>query len=601
MQLSSRAILVVGVGLLFFYIIFPACSPRSVEGISGKKIISEPMPVKSAPAPADKSNQPAPESCKVINDSTTPYFDFLASRIALEQGDIDSAISLLRSAIRKDPGALRPREDLAEILFRAGKKEEALKIAKEILAKDPQNIQALIIAASVYQAEKDLKAASDMLKRASEADPERKDLRIALGRIQMNLGDISGAVETFAAYTKKFPGDFKGFYFLGKALARQGKVSAAIAALNKASKLEPARIEALAEIALLYEKSGDMKSLASTYEKILKRDPKNLVAQIELGLCYKKAGNKKKADEIFSRLAQRARSDANLVSVIYARFVGNKRFDDAKNVINSIIEHGGGNSDLYYLAGAVEYTQGNCQDALFYLSMVDKDSCFYLDAVIHKALCLEKIKGSKEAVSYLYPIYKSADNSVKLRLIPFISSFYMAQDAYAKAAEILDEGLALDANNARMLYDLGVVYDKMGKPDEALKIMQKVLKLEPGNPDALNYVGYTYADKGMRLDEAEQMIKKALEAKPDNGYFLDSLGWVYFRQGRIKEAISFLEKAVEKTKNDPVILEHLGDAYTSAGMHEKAVKAYNKAKEQEGADIGRLQEKIDKILDQISR
>ena len=59
--------------------------------------------------------------------------------------------------------------------------------------------------------------------------------------------------------------------------------------------------------------------------------------------------------------------------------------------------------------------------------------------------------------------------------------------------------------------------------------MEKVLEIDPNNAEALNFIGYSYADRGINLDEAEKMIVRALEIKPDNGYMMDSLGWVYFK------------------------------------------------------------------------
>ena len=107
--------------------------------------------------------------------------------------------------------------------------------------------------------------------------------------------------------------------------------------------------------------------------------------------------------------------------------------------------------------------------------------------------------------------------------------------------------------------------------------MQTVLKLDPDHAEALNFVGYLYADRGIRLDEAERMIKKALTLKPGNGYMIDSLGWVYFRQNRLDEAIRYLKEASEALPEDAAIIEHLGDVYVRTGQIREAVEAYERA------------------------
>src|SRR5512147_3326686 len=105
--------------------------------------------------------------------------------------------------------------------------------------------------------------------------------------------------------------------------------------------------------------------------------------------------------------------------------------------------------------------------------------------------------------------------------------------------------------------------------------MQRALARNPDNANALNYIGYTWAERGIRLDEAEKMISRAIELRPEDGFIVDSLGWVYYMRARplvqsgkmdaaqayLERALSELERADELTGGDPVISEHLGDTY----------------------------------------
>jgi tetratricopeptide (TPR) repeat protein len=101
--------------------------------------------------------------------------------------------------------------------------------------------------------------------------------------------------------------------------------------------------------------------------------------------------------------------------------------------------------------------------------------------------------------------------------------------------------------------------------------LKKTLDLKSDNADALNYLGYTYAEKGEHLDEAIQLIKRALLLKPDNGYILDSLAWAYYQKGMLNEALEVMNKAVAKTPDDdPVMREHYGDIYLKLSKKDKA-------------------------------
>jgi tetratricopeptide (TPR) repeat protein len=139
-----------------------------------------------------------------------------------------------------------------------------------------------------------------------------------------------------------------------------------------------------------------------------------------------------------------------------------------------------------------------------------------------------------------------------------------------------------------------------------VKYLKKVIEINPQHADALNYLGYSYAEKGVNLEEARSLISKALDLKPDNGYIIDSLGWVYFKLGQYDEALKTLLKAAEIVKDDPVIFEHIGDVYNSKGLNDKARAFWEKAielnKKEEGLKENEegLKERIEKKIQNLN-
>jgi Flp pilus assembly protein TadD len=119
----------------------------------------------------------------------------------------------------------------------------------------------------------------------------------------------------------------------------------------------------------------------------------------------------------------------------------------------------------------------------------------------------------------------------------------------------------------------------MGKKKEAVQQLKTAITKDPFHVSSLNYLGYTYAEKGIHLDEAEELVKRALKFKPNDGFIIDSLGWVYFKKRKWDEALTELEKAWKLVPNDPVIGEHLGDVYVRKNQMEKALKTYRKVLE----------------------
>ena len=123
-------------------------------------------------------------------------------------------------------------------------------------------------------------------------------------------------------------------------------------------------------------------------------------------------------------------------------------------------------------------------------------------------------------------------------------------------------------------------------------MLRRVLKLQPDHATALNFLGYSFADEGIRLEEALEMIQRAVELDPWNGAFLDSLGWVYFQMGRYDEARAPLESAAREFPADAVILEHLGDLYRELGESDLARSAWSQALDQDPEDPSKLEAKI---------
>jgi tetratricopeptide (TPR) repeat protein len=129
--------------------------------------------------------------------------------------------------------------------------------------------------------------------------------------------------------------------------------------------------------------------------------------------------------------------------------------------------------------------------------------------------------------------------------------------------------------------------------------MEMVIKINPKHADALNYIGYTYADKGIYLDRALDLIERAIKYKPNSGHIIDSLGWVYFRKGQYDKALEELKKALELVPEDPTINEHLGDVYFKKKDYGNALKIYKKTLSLKNANQERLNRKIKEVMEHL--
>ena len=138
--------------------------------------------------------------------------------------------------------------------------------------------------------------------------------------------------------------------------------------------------------------------------------------------------------------------------------------------------------------------------------------------------------------------------------------------------------------NTQPLYFRGICYEREKQWSKAEADFKRVLEIEPDNADALNYLGYTWVDRGENLTEAFDMIRKAVELEPNSGAITDSLGWAHYKLGQYQEAKKKLEDAVALSPSSATIIDHLGDVYWKLGRFREAGYQWERALEFDPTD-----------------
>jgi Flp pilus assembly protein TadD len=152
------------------------------------------------------------------------------------------------------------------------------------------------------------------------------------------------------------------------------------------------------------------------------------------------------------------------------------------------------------------------------------------------------------------------------------ADIYRANERYDDSVRVLDGLIARQGADPdwRLLYMRGVSLQAAGRWPDAERDLKTALAQSPNEPELLNFLGYSWIDRGEHLDEALDMVKRAVAANPRSGAVVDSLGWAYYRLGDYKNAVAQLEAAVELDAADPEINNHLGDAYWQVGRKVEA-------------------------------
>lgn len=156
----------------------------------------------------------------------------------------------------------------------------------------------------------------------------------------------------------------------------------------------------------------------------------------------------------------------------------------------------------------------------------------------------------------------------------------------------LRDWIDAEPGNADAHYYLGFFLYRQDRFEEADREMRRAFGLDPAHGAALNFLGYSYAERNVRLGEALELIQRALVQNAWSGAYLDSLGWVYYQMGRYEEARAPLESAAREHPTDPTVLEHLGDLYHRLGDIDLALEAWRRALESDPDDPETLRAKI---------
>ncbi|HVY50769.1 MAG TPA: tetratricopeptide repeat protein [Devosia sp.] len=200
-------------------------------------------------------------------------------------------------------------------------------------------------------------------------------------------------------------------------------------------------------------------------------------------------------------------------------------------------------------------------------------------AVVRVADNLDALGNRSEAIRRLSNIVTT--NPKDIDAISVLGDLLRSDKQYKAAAEAYTKALAVTGGNTpgdwRFYYVRGIAYERSNQFPLAEKDFLRALDLNPNQPQVLNYLGYSWVDKGMNLNRALDMIQKAVKASPNDGYIIDSLGWAYYRLGRYADAVTQLEQAATLRPNDPEINDHLGDAYWRVGRKLEARFQWNVA------------------------
>jgi tetratricopeptide (TPR) repeat protein len=252
------------------------------------------------------------------------------------------------------------------------------------------------------------------------------------------------------------------------------------------------------------------------------------------------------------------------------------------------------------LVGEIRNAQRRPDEALALYEAVDSKSPYSWMARLRGALELDALDRTDEAASRLKAL--AAERPTRSEPLIELGDVLRSHKRFAEAVGAYEQAAARVPDprpeDWRLFYSRGVAEERSGDWPRAEADLKKALALQPNQPLVLNYLGYSWIDKGQNLDDALGMIKQAVDLQPNDGYIVDSLGWAYFRLHDFAHATEYLERAIELLPEDPTINDHLGDAYWRTGRLAEARYQWRRALQfqPEADEVKGIETKLDQGL-----
>lgn len=518
------------------------------------------------------------------------YYPFVMACLASMDGKLPIAEEYLSQALTADPESAYLHMEMADLLKEEKRPLEALPYAEKASALAPQEVEPLALLGELFSLTRQEDRAAAAYLKALEISPGDQQVRILLTTLYIRTNALDEALTQLEVLVSQNPDLVIAHYYRGRILFEKGRHKEAEKALLGALNLNPHLEPALFDLGTLYQVTNRHEEALRLYERLLSLYPDNLNVRERMVDLYFKVGQEGRATEQMSAIKAASKPgdpSRQALGLLYLRY---GKIEESIQELEFIVAASPHDDKMrYYLATAYAENEETAK-ALEHFRAMKPESTYYINAQLQIAYLLDTLGKKEEARAIVDKLLASAPEKVEIYLL--LSGYHENKGEFAKGIAVLREGLEKVGPNAELHFRLGILHDKSGDRKACILEIQNAIARDPDHAEALNYLGYTYADMGIRLDEAQGLIQRALALKPESGYILDSMGWVHFQQGRFAESVHYLEKAVHATPDDPTISEHLGDAYVKTKQYQKALEVYRRTLNLKPQDRAEIKKKI---------
>jgi tetratricopeptide (TPR) repeat protein len=473
----------------------------------------------------------------------------------LDAGKFTPALVLIKGGKKNQELGHDDKRLAAEIYLRTRDFQKAIETIESIGDKSGADYYSLAV---IYEAMGDNAKALKCYTAFFERNSVSLDMGLKIARMQMAQQQFKAADSLSSRLQQQFGDKAAVFNLRGLLSLARGDTSRALDFFNKAVAADSLFDEGMRNIALVYLQRNDYKNAISRYESLLLHSTKIFeeVYGRTLAVLYYYDRDYQKAEALLGKLCAKVVNDEELHYYLGLVYSAEQKNDLARIELEKSLS-----------------LRNNFIDSwreLVNLSLREHNTARALAVAERCTRQLPQNPTSWQLKGYALNLEKE----------------------YGQAAGAFLQATTLDSLDPSAWFDLGCSYERNKDIDRAAVVFEKVLKLKPGDAATLNYLGYMWADRGIKLDSAREFIKSALVKEPCNGAFLDSYAWVFFKMGNMDSAYCYMKKAIARMNDDPVIFEHLGDILCAQDRNPEAIEAFKKSIELNNETPDGIRQKI---------
>ena len=506
-------------------------------------------------------------------------FKYLAAEVAGQRGELGLSTKLFFD-LAKSSRDVRLAERAAKVAMYSKNAQAALETAKLWLELDANSTEAQQAATQLYVINGDLNAAKPLLQKLLEKEDTRANGFLYLNSLLSHQANKTNVLQLVQDLAAPYPQLAEAHFTIGQAAFQANNLQLALSETIRANQLRPNwEIAAIQQADILFSTSPDQ--AISFYRSFLNDTPDANDARLNLARMLIKQSRFNEAKPELLKLSKLANSNPEILVVVGLLSLQSNEFSDAEKYFLQALNSNIKNKDPIYLyLGQIAEKNNNDAEAVNWYSKVQQpgekassqQADHYLDAKLSMANVMSRTQGADAAIQMLDDLENLSDAQLA-QVITAQANLLAQAKRFQESYELLGKAVANMPNSNELIYDYAMAAERVQQFTVLETQLRKLIKIKPDFAQAYNALGYSFAERNIKLEEANKLIAKALELSPNNHYIMDSMGWVQYRLGNLDKAFECLNKAYN-LQNDAEIAAHLGEVLWKQGKQDEASKIW---------------------------